>query len=216
VPNVVGQDKERATILIRNAGLEPQAVAKEDPSCESNRVLRQDPPQGSRVDENSRVTFEWCAGPGEVTIPPVAGLPEARAKSELEDLGLTVTVTPTDSSLPAGTAIETDPVAGEKVAGDSTIVLKVSKGNLKKVPNVVGRTEAEARAVLETTGFLSGNIEVLEATTDDPDRNGRVMFQDPVADSERDPASTTIRITVGVYNDPQPTNTPTPTPTPTP
>jgi serine/threonine-protein kinase len=216
VPSLVGQNKDQAEILIRNAGLVPQAVAKEDPTCESNRVLSQNPAQGSRVDENSRVSFEWCAGPGEVTIPPVANLPEARAKSELEDLGLTVTVTPTDSSLPAGTAIETDPAAGQKVAGDSTIVLKVSKGNLKKVPNVVGRTEAEARAVLETTGFLPANIEVLHAPTNDPDRGGRVMFQDPVAETERDPATATIRITIGDYNEPEPTGTPTPTPTPTP
>ncbi len=216
VPNLVGQDRSQAMILLTNAGLEAAPVDKESPTCQPNKVLTQDPEAGARVDEGTRISFEWCAGAGVVTIPSVANLPEAVAISELEDLGLKVTVEPADSSLPQGTAIETDPPVGQEVAADSTIILKVSKGNLKKVPNVVGRTEAEAKAVLETTGFLPGNIEVLETPTDDADRAGRVMFQDPVADSERDPATTTIRITIGKYTEPEPTGTPTPTPTPTP
>ncbi|MGE5826882.1 MAG: PASTA domain-containing protein, partial [Micromonosporaceae bacterium] len=116
------------------------------------------------------------------------------------------------SEKPANTVIRTDPIAGSPVAEQSKVVLVISKGDLKLVPNVsnVGYTEAQARAVLKSAGFE--NIKVTPRAVDAASDDGNVVGQNPEANQPKDPKSQ-ITIFVGQYTPPTPPTTP-PSPTP--
>jgi serine/threonine-protein kinase len=104
--------------------------------------------------------------------------------------------------------IGVNPEVGTQVAADSVVVLTVSKGP-KEVPDVVGKTEGQAKQILEDAGF---EVSVLpDTSTTDP--KGTVTRQSPPA-GQPQPSGTTITILVSTYEPPPPiTETPTPTPT---
>jgi len=65
-----------------------------------------------------------------VSVPTLAGLPEAAARAELDGLGLVYRLRYRDSNQPAGTIVETDPPAGTEVATGTeiTLVIAASRG----------------------------------------------------------------------------------------
>jgi beta-lactam-binding protein with PASTA domain len=66
------------------------------------------------------------------------------------------------------------------------------------VPSVVGLTEANAINTLNNAGF---SPQVVEQDTDDPTQDGRVISQDPAANSTATDGST-VTIPVGNYVEP--------------
>ena len=86
------------------------------------------------------------------------------------------------------------------------MTVKVSKGNLKVVPGVAnkGYSEAEARAVLSSNGFTKVEHPDSSTNTSNQAQDGKVIMQDPAEGTPRDPATTTIRITVAQYVRPEP------------
>jgi serine/threonine protein kinase len=215
VPNVVNQTNEQAEALLRNNGLKAEAKARPGLDCTPNQVLSQNPTAGSRVDEGSTVRYDWCAGPGKVVIPPLAGQTQANAEAQLKALNLEPVIEAVESKEPQGTVIESSPASGQAVDEGSKVTLKVSKGNLKPIPGVAGKgyDEGQARAVLTSAGFKAENIQRLTVNTCNQAQDGKVILQDPAEGTPRDPATATIRITVCQYIDPSPTPTGSPSPT---
>jgi serine/threonine-protein kinase len=124
-----------------------------------------------------------------------------------------ITSEPTNSAKPAGTVVRTEPAAGQTVAGDATVKLFVSNGSWKLVPDVVNKTEAQARTILEFQGFTA-EPRVRTAVAADPAQVGKVISQDPLPGTERDPANpVTIVIGIAPATSAPPT-TPDPTGTP--
>lgn len=86
----------------------------------------------------------------------LAGLPVAQAQAELEAAGLEWRVTQEfDDTVALGSVVSTDPGAGAVVARGDVVLLVESKGpDLVALPgNLVGLTEADARAALADAGF---------------------------------------------------------------
>ena len=54
--------------------------------------------------------------------------------------------------------------AGQQVKPGTTITVRISKGNLVAVPNVVGRTQAEAELLLSTAGFERRGADLASGT----------------------------------------------------
>src|SRR5262249_25128149 len=144
------------------------------------------------------------------TVPAVLNLTLANADQQLKAAELKSKVERVDSDKPADTVIDVNPPAGTTVAKGFEVTLKVSKGNLKAVPDVSGKgyTAETATAVLKQAGF--GDVKVVSEDTNNPAENGKVLRQSPAAGSVKDPA-TTITIQVGDYNAPV-TTPPTPNP----
>jgi serine/threonine-protein kinase len=141
-----------------------------------DRVLDQDPEPGDEADKGSPVTLEVSDGPGDVRIPSVEGLPQARAAKELakEDLKANIDTVPSDS-VKRGVAIKTVPRAGTEVERGSRVRLFVSAGPRQvSVPDVVGLTQSSAEARLESEG-LSAQVE-RQASSEPEDE---VISQDP-------------------------------------
>ena len=208
MPSLANQTNQQADVLIKNAGLKPEAVSRSGVDCTPNQVVSQDPAAGSRVDEGSTVRYEWCAGPGKVVVPNLADRAQADAEAQLRNLKLDPKSEEVNSEKAKGTVVGTSPAAGAEVAEGTTVTLQVSKGNLKLVPGVAnkGYSEGEAKAVLGNAGFPADRVEVIKASTTNPAQDGKVIFQSPSEGTPKDPATTTITLTVGLYNNPTPSN----------
>ncbi len=201
VPNLVGQSQQQADAVLQLRGLKGDPQPQADASCsatevENHTVKSQDPGPNVKVDQGATVTYHFCSGTGEDTIPlTVVDLPKEQAKTLLEGLGFVVTFEPTDSSKTVDTVVRTDPAAGTTVAVGSSVKIFVSKGNFKKVPNLMGATEDTAKFLLNREGFTA-EPDIDYETTTDPARIGKVVSQNPVADAEADPTKP-VRIVVG-------------------
>lgn len=89
-------------------------------------------------------------------VPHLHGLERERAVERIRDLGLVVAGVDTvgHPSLPAGTVVGQSPVAGQMVVPGDSVRMTLSLGPEERpVPDVVRLRGAEARAVLEATGF---------------------------------------------------------------
>jgi len=188
VPRVVGQELGSATAELRAAGLKTSVdrVASGSPVDE---VLAQDPAGGDDAKDGSTVTLTVSSGPGQVAVPSVDGLGEAKASAVLTDAGLVVdrVVRQADDSVPIGRVIKTSPAAGTTIDRGSNVTLFVSSGPKQvAVPDVVGLTQREAQQTLGNRGF---QFTVTEEGSDSADP-GTVLRQDPAAGTRADPGST--------------------------
>jgi len=211
VPNLVGQSRNQAEALLRSANLKSEATPQSGTTCPPDRVLTQSPAATSRVEVDSSVTYTYCTGPGQTTVPQILGVTQANAEQQLTAAKLKAKIEPIDSEKPAGTVVEVNPPVGTQVREGSEVTLKISKGNRKLVPNVsgLGYSAGEAKAVLANSGFT--NVEAVDQNTDDPNLDGKVLNREPRADTPRDP-KLRVRIFVGKFNQPEPTDTPSPAP----
>jgi eukaryotic-like serine/threonine-protein kinase len=114
-----------------------------------------------------------------IEVPQVIGRPVAEARAAMEDIGLTVTVREeVNEFTPEGNVIDQNPSGGTRVQTGSSVELRVSAGRGDaEVPDVVGRTEAEAIRILTNAEFLT-NVELRENNTVP---EGRVISQEPGA-----------------------------------
>src|SRR5258705_1667715 len=83
VPSLVSKTKDEADSLLRASNLVPQGTPRQDTNCQVNTVLSQGTAPATRVDEGTRVSYEWCAGPGQTQVPQVVGLIQANAEAQL-------------------------------------------------------------------------------------------------------------------------------------
>jgi serine/threonine-protein kinase len=129
----------------------------------------------------------------------------------LDPLKLRYTFEEIDSALAKDIIVNTNPPAGTSVPENTIITVRVSKGNMKPIPNVVGKTEAAARAALEADGF---KVTVLDHETylvaGNP-KIGTVASQEPLA-SNTPVAADKTTVTIFISRQ-QPNATPTATPT---
>jgi len=125
-------------------------------------VAGTDPAAGERLDRGAKVTLIVSLGPAEAQLPALKGMTAEAATSVLEDQHITVTDTPEYfTSLPEGQVVRayvfqngTDErvecTEACTVLQGSTAELRVSLG---PVPDVAGRTLAEATATLDGVGL---------------------------------------------------------------
>jgi eukaryotic-like serine/threonine-protein kinase len=131
----------------------------------------------------------------QVTVPTVVGQPVDQAKAALEQAGFEVTTAGETSQQPANQVIEQDPEAGSKVDEGSTIRLTFSTGpEMVTVPDVVGKTQAEANTLLTQAGFVVNAVPV----ENDEVEEGRVVSQNPAANAQAGQGSqVTIEVSSG-------------------
>ncbi len=123
--------------------------------------------------------YLYFAQQDESTVPAVTGLQQERAEAEVRDAGLDPRTTRQASAKPQGVVIAQSPDPGSEVDEGADVRLVVSTGPPREtVPDVVGRTEAEAVADLTEAGF---EADVTQAFSDR--KAGLVVSQEPKAGS---------------------------------
>jgi beta-lactam-binding protein with PASTA domain len=174
VPNVVKEVASTATAQIENAGFTPAIINVANPNPPGT-VIRQNPQGGTKAKENSTVTLTVSQGPGSVSIPSVANQSQAKATKALKSKGLKVDVQKESSAtVPAGEATRTDPLSGTSVQVGSSVTLYISSGTpMTQVPNVVGLSQADAKARLNGFSVTTSTQESSTSTA------GNVISQSP-------------------------------------
>jgi serine/threonine-protein kinase len=181
VPALLGLGQAAAEKAITDAGLkvgdETQAPST---TVDQGKVVSSDPASGASVARGSTVKLVISAGPDTVTVPNVVGLSEDRARQTLKGAGfMNVSSRPTDSLEDEGNVVAVDPAEGQQAAKNATITLQISTGTIK-VPDVKGKTAADAQKALTDAGFSAGQIRTTEV---DPGTAtpGTVVSTDPGA-----------------------------------
>ena len=113
----------------------------------------------------------------QVDVPQVINRPLAEAEKLLGDAQLTTEVVrEVNESVAEGVVFDQDPAGGTRVVTGSVVRLRVSSGvGEVDVPDVVGRTEAEAVRILAAAELGSRT----EFRADDTVEEGRVIIQNP-------------------------------------
>jgi len=185
VPDVVGMGQADAVRALQEEGylLGKISIVVTD-SVGVGVVTAQDPAAGERAKEGTLVDLAVNAATGEdVIVPSVTGLTEAAAVSSATSAELTPLVTEQYSDMAVEGAVATQsPSPGSTVARGDTLVIVVSKGEAPakaKVPNVVGKSQADAESAIEKAGFSVAVTKVYYDTV----AKGKVIAQQPEADS---------------------------------
>jgi eukaryotic-like serine/threonine-protein kinase len=140
-------------------------------------VIAQTPESGT-AEEGSNISVVLSLGPPPVQVPEVEGFPTAKARSEIEGLGLVVGKTlHRYAPVPPGKIVKQLPANGKLDVG-SEVHLVVSKGPRPvDLPAIAGAPAADATDALSEAGLRA---KVLEVYSEDA-RQGIVVYTEPVA-----------------------------------
>jgi resuscitation-promoting factor RpfB len=124
-------------------------------------------------------------------VPDVGGKSVDDATAELEAAGLDVSVqTKLTSQARKGTVVFTAPLPGSSVEVGDTVTLTVAKP-LPKIPNVIGKTIANAKRALKDAGFGVGKVTQRTSSH----KKGTVISQSPHAGTTARPGRTVSLVT---------------------
>ncbi|MGH2855132.1 MAG: PASTA domain-containing protein, partial [Solirubrobacteraceae bacterium] len=163
-------------------GLTPDPLQAASTKVAVGFVISQSRPAGSVVQRGTRVVITVSTGPGSVGVPDVRGTTSAQAVRKLTQAGLKPTSQSRSSAtVPVGMVIATEPSQGVEVLAGSPVTVIVSSGPPRvSVPEVIGQSEAEARASLRAAGLHAGAVTKQEEPSQ---AAGTVLSQSPAAGS---------------------------------
>jgi eukaryotic-like serine/threonine-protein kinase len=191
VPNVVGQDIDSASNALRNRGfaVAPRRVTSKRPV---DQVLRESPAGGTKAKKGSTVELTVSAGPGQGTVPPVAGITQRSAEKRLRRAGFVPSVRfRASSQFAKGQAVSTSPPEASQLDKGHKVTLFVSTGPpLVGVPGVTKLSVDSAVAQLNNAGFQPKQVQ--QESTEQP---GTVLAQDPKAGTKI-PKGSVVTLTV--------------------
>jgi serine/threonine-protein kinase len=194
--NLVGMAQADATKTLEDLNLVVKPVEVPSDTMEAGRVVGTNPPAGATLKSGETVELQVSTGPPPVAIPDVSGKSESQARSALEREGFVIaqTVETPSADVRKGRVVGTDP-SGTAPKGSPITILISSGPEPVRVPQVGGQTEADAKAAIEARGLevriRTSRVDPAEGTV------GRVVRQEPPADTEVD-AHSTVTITIGV------------------
>lgn len=173
VPNVVGMTIDEASAALKAANLTAKAKYGESTMYEKDRIDSQDPAAGAIVEENTVLTLIVSSGKvagagtaeieteeapvGGAAVPDVVGKSEAEAKVAIEAEGFVFAYAeqPSDT-VEKGKVISQTPLGATNAPLKSTVQVYISAGRdveEVQVPDVTGKDEATARALLVEAGL---------------------------------------------------------------
>ena len=92
-------------------------------------------------------------------VPALTGKSVVEAVSEAEKLGLVVQLENVASTMPEGKVLAQSPESGTELRKGQVIVIQVSRnGELHEVPDVKGKTLANAQKIIRDNGFALGDV----------------------------------------------------------
>ncbi|WP_318211257.1 Stk1 family PASTA domain-containing Ser/Thr kinase [Streptomyces sp. SJL17-1] len=202
---------DRTSVIARAVPVEPHAHTDTGADADAHQVLHTnrlpapEPPTSDRLRRPPRGPLllvlgvllalglgsgVWYINSGQFTrVPAVLGQTETEATKRITDAGLEVGTTKRAFSdvYERGTVMAVDPAPGERLRGNGTVTLTLSRGpELVKVPNLKNKPLAEARRVLAKEGLVAG---VITQKFSDTVAQGAVIASDPEPGTERSPDS---------------------------
>ena len=212
LPNFVGQNYESIVNDSSYRDLYNFTVTYSiDPEVSEGVIISQDPEAGRSlmiVPEGIDVTLTVSTGVRQTTVPDVLNDPYSEATVTLQNAGFKVeTQYAASDTVTEGYVISTDPAPGEQLAQGSTIFVTISSGPVERtvsMPNLVGRTESEAKSILN-----SNNLAYADTTYIESDQEEGTVIRQSIDAYEEVPEHTRIYLWVstGPAETPEPTDT---------
>ncbi|MBQ8984004.1 MAG: protein kinase [Lachnospiraceae bacterium] len=176
--DVVGMKIEDAESALTNAGI-PYVVDHENSdSIASGLVISQSFDKGDKIPEGSSVRIIASSGKEEVPVPNVVGYEVSQAETLLAEAGLQVThAYEYSDEVEKDHIVSQEPDSTQTVSKDTKVKIVVSNGKEIKdveVPDLRGKTKAEAEATLQNVKLKLGNVS--EEYSEDVEE-GRVIAQ---------------------------------------
>lgn len=211
--DVLGKTQNEAEEAIIKAELKYTFQYKEttDDSL-IGKVESTDPVAGTTVNAGTQVTVVLYKGKNEVNIkmPDLSNKSEADAKKELEDLGFDINNVGVeytyDNEIKEGNVItQNGPKVGEETPSTAKINLVVSLGK-PIIPDIVGKTKAEAEELLAKYSLKLGKI---TEKNDDKVEAGKIISINGYSVNDSVKIGTAIDVVISIGAEPE-TTTPAP------
>ncbi len=198
VPVVEGFQMEEAAALTDSMGLildvNETVYSDTEPR---GRIVSQSPAGGTKAFAGSTVSVVVSAGAENVEMPDLSEKTLEEAQVLLEQVGLKAgTVTEDETSTePRGTVIGQNPAPGTLLSNGYNVELVISgSATVTRVPDLSGKTLAEAKALLAESGMSVGEVTGEYATGL---QSGQIFRQLPEAGTES-PKDSTVDIWVAL------------------
>ncbi|NMN00853.1 serine-threonine protein kinase [Bifidobacterium sp. DSM 109958] len=150
VPDVsnLSQSEAKAKLTAAGFSVSPSNKTEDSATIEKDKVTRTDPAAGSAAAKGSTITI--YTSNGMTTVPDWTGKTQSEVTSDLKNYNFTPVIqNEASDTVAAGSVTRTSPAAGTKVSQDESITIYISTGKAKvTVPNVVGKTVAQAKSQL--------------------------------------------------------------------
>lgn len=183
IPYVRGFQLSDAIALLENAGLKCEAKYAASDEYAVNTVLLQSPAADTIWRKGDTVLLTVSSGPSGMEMPDLQNMSYEDAVGYLQAMGMTqITVERVaKGDSPVDTVVSQQPAATEKISKDTAVTLTVSGGDTA-VPDLSGKTFAEAEAILKQKGLkLDPTIKYLD--TRKAKEHGTVASQSPDAEA---------------------------------
>ncbi len=190
IPNLVGKEQTQAKSEANSSKLLFEIVGEEfSKEVPVGCIISQEPPYAEdfAVKEGSTISVVISKGRNLVEVPKVVGKKVDEATTELETLGLKVTVEEEyNKKVEAGYVTEQSIEAKTEIDAGETVVIKVSKGTeMVIVPDLTGKTEDVAKDMIKESGL---KLRYTYTDVDESMPDGVVVYQDldPNTEVEKD------------------------------
>ena len=159
VPNVVGLSQDKAKAEIEKLGFVMEADFTENYDEVNRKVLEQDPKEGTELEEGSSIKVLINVIADITKVPNLVGKTLDEGQAIVEEAGLKIIDIELEYSdeYPEDQIFRQEPSAGSEVANNKNITVYVSKGKEdkdQKIPNLKGVKASDAKATLESLGFI--------------------------------------------------------------
>ncbi len=200
VPELVGLTLEEALELLKDSDVkidEENILYEPSEDYEADFIMHQDPGFNQYMNPKKKIKITVSLGDeiADISVPDVENLDLEEAKRLLEAEGLSAeTIEEAHETVEKGKVIKQTPSKDVKVSEGSTVLLHVSKGNIKEneIPGLVGEKVESALKILETLEF---NVSVTEVESEG--QAGKVISQKPLKGTMLS-VDETVELVVGV------------------
>lgn len=180
---------------------------------DEGKIMEQTPKERERVNKPLEIRVKISLGKQELVLEEYKNRDYHEVEEELTQKGLSVKkVFEKNDEYPKDTIFDQSPASGSQMQKGERITLYISNGPSiakVKVPNLIGRSEEEAKALLKSKNLFTGNIRSEES--DKP--KGTVLSQAIDADTEvNENTEISFTISSGQKATPTPTEPPAKTP----
>ena len=192
VPNLLGLTQEQAEAQIEKTDWFEVGEVTEEYSDDvaKGKVISQEPGYGVSKAKGTKIDLVVSKGKepaGEVTVPDLKGKTPKEAEAALEKVGLvgkagdSVYSDDVENGLVAKQSVD----AGSTAKEGDTITYQLSKGpETVDVPDVTGKSQADAKSALESAG-LTASFQQGNQTAPDSSQNGYVYYQEPTGTAKK-------------------------------
>lgn len=159
---VTGMAVKTAQDRLGKLGLKTEVKYVENAAYPQNQVISANVEEGMMIDPGTVITLTVSSGTEGVSVPAATGITYEEAKNTLEKAGFVVNRSESSSSTVENNyVISQNPESGTKAPKGSAVTIVVSTGaedSKIRVPDLMGKEEDEAVAILVESGLPVGTV----------------------------------------------------------